>query len=464
MKQNDIIIVNMSVERLREKHPTFTYKSFRIVRTDKNLTVDFNFVLEPGINFCPTVSIPCLEKSEKAEIENLAFHLGLVELISYWKATCSPNIVVEAGQLNNQQIRWWHDLFIHGLGEFFFKNQIDFTKPEFLSINSTGKAPTYKRNERGVLPAGDLVMIGGGKDSIVTLETLKGNAVRKNVFMLNPTTAALNVTKEAGFSNPLIIRRELDPKLLELNKQGYLNGHTPFSAYLAFLGIFVGTLHDYQNIIASNEQSAGEGNILFHGLEANHQYSKSLRFEKMFRDYCAKYLSSDVQYFSFLRPLYELQIAKLFKSHSDQYSSFCSCNANRGESWCGACAKCAFVYLSLFPFLETEKIEKIFGKDFFTAPVIQKHIIDLVGLGEHKPFDCVGTVEESKIAVGLVIKKYQRENQPIPEFFAYLSDRLGLLEEQIYNLFEQRLRKDWNEEHFLPDKYAKLLKDKLKKI
>lgn len=453
----------MTVETLRAKHSSFIYESFEVGQSADNLEVAFHFTLEPGITFQPRVLIPIIHGVEISSIENLAFHLGLIESVSYWKATCSPRLVVRAGQLDEQQVQWWHDLFIHGLGEFFYRNQIDFSQPDFLSITASPEAPAHQKPKPKTL-SGDLILVGGGKDSAVTLETLKAVGSRRNVLMLNPTPAAQEMAKSAGYYDPIIIKRTLDPTLFALNRKGFLNGHTPFSAYLAFLSVFTGIVHDYEHIIASNETSAREGSVLFHGLEVNHQYSKSVRFERLFREYCTKYLQSDIGYFSFLRPLYELQIANLFTSQSDRYRSFVSCNAKRGESWCGECAKCAFVYLTLFPFLTENKMKEIFGKDYFAEATIQRHIIDLVGLGDHKPFDCVGTIEESKMAIALAIKKYEQNRQPIPAFLLMLKDKLALTDDKLGHTIETRLKTDWNSDHFLPPEYAQLLKEKLSNI
>lgn len=449
------------LEALREKHPRFTYESFETNKTDGHLHVHFRFLLEPDISFAPQVSIPVAEYVDQAAAKRFAFHLGLVETISYWKAACSPELVVNAGSLTEQQVSWWHDLFTHGLGEFFFRNNIDFTQPDFLSIVSGRDQVPPKSKVSSSAKAGDLITVGGGKDSAVTLETLRHIQEKNNVLLLNPTKAALKVVAIAGFTDPLIVKRTIDPKLLQLNEAGYLNGHTPFSAYLAFLGIFVGALHDYQHLIASNERSASEGSVMFHGVEVNHQYSKSLRFEKLFRDYCAKYLDLDIRYFSFLRPLYELQIAGLFAQHPEYTKSFVSCNVNQGESWCGGCAKCAFVYLSLFPFLDDERRGQIFGEDYFEREAIQHHITDLVGLGKHKPFDCVGTEEESVLAVSLAIEKYQSEKKPMPTFLLTLKDKLGLSEDKVAQVIEGRLKGEWSDDHFLPPEYATLLRERI---
>lgn len=448
----------MALAELRERHPRFVYDSYKINQAGSALNVRFQFILEPNVVFNPEVVLPVARPLEQQALENFVFHLGLIEAISYWKAACPQELIVEAGRLTDQQVAWWHDLFIHGLGEFFYRNRVDFTPADFLHI-TTNQQKEASSARQFPSSSGDLILVGGGKDSTITLETLKDSPHHKGTLMLNPTRAALDSAMIAGYQDPLIVRRTIDSKLPELNKLGYLNGHTPFSAYLAFLGVFVGALHDYKNIIVSNERSAGEGNITFHGLEVNHQYSKSYRFERLFREYCTKYLTSDIQYFSFLRPLYDLQISSLFAQYPDQHLSFRSCNVNqRKDSWCGACAKCAFVYLSLFPFISLEKMVNIFGEDYFAKPQIQRFIRELVGLGAHKPFECVGTEEESKLAIALCIKQYRSSGKVVPPFLLSLEKELGVTDNALVQMLEERVSNKWGEEHFLPPEYTAILK------
>jgi hypothetical protein len=161
-----------------------------------------------------------------------------------------------------------------------------------------------------------------------------------------------------------------------------------------------------------------------------------------------------------LRPLYELQIAELFSEQSKYDMAFSSCNAMKGESWCGRCPKCAFAYISLFPFMDDYRLKGIFGSDLFEQPEIQQHVLDLVGLGPHKPFDCVGTKEESVVAIALAINKYQKSNKPIPYFLLSLRKKLRFTDKDIKHASDT-LMKSWSSENFLPSKYAKLLKERI---
>lgn len=104
-----------------------------------------------------------------------------------------------------------------------------------------------------------------------------------------------------------------------------MNGHTPFSAIVAFLSFYTAYLIGAEHIVLSNESSANEGNLS--GASVNHQYSKSFAFEHDFQQYAHKNLMPDIHYFSLLRPFNELQIAKYFAALPQYHAVFRSCNA-----------------------------------------------------------------------------------------------------------------------------------------
>ena len=457
----------LTVEQLRSKHPRFIYHSFAVERLGEAVKLRYRFTIEPDIWFAPETIIEAADWDRipllsPGTLELFVFQLGLVEMLSYWKATCSPELLVQAGFLNDQQVAWWTDLLLHGMREFFYVNHIDFTKPDFVRI-STFASPTQENGpaDCSLPPDRDLVLMSGGKDSALSVQLLREVEREFHCLLLNPTPAAEAITAQAGDRMPIIVRRTIDPRLLALNQAGYLNGHTPFSAYLAMLGVICAVLFGYRRVIVANERSADEGNVEFLGREVNHQYSKTLRFERAFRWYSQAYLSKDVQYFSLLRPLYEVQIARLFARYPQHFASFASCNRNQREgSWCQRCAKCLSTFTLLYPFLHADEVKRIFGANLFERAEALPLMRELLGLTAHKPFECVGTTEEMLGALYLGVQQAKAQNAALPAVLRHLEAEILPRHPNLPQRVENLLRA-WSDQHHLPQEYATVLKSHL---
>ena len=413
-------------DELRRRYPVFCYESFEVERNPSHVTARFRFSAAPDISFAPEILFEPVAEGWNSvpdeSLNNTIFHLGLIEAFSYWKATASPVIEVRAGNLSLEQIRWWEDLLIHGMGEYFYHNDIDFTATDFVKIVPKG-THEYTAYPNALAPR-SLLTIGGGRDSALAGALLRESGQAFTCMMLNPSAAAREIASRVTPADPVVIRRAICPELLDLNRRGFLNGHTPFSAYLAFLGAACLLLYGYSNVIVANERSSDEGNVVYRGKEINHQYSKSLRFEALFDEYLAKYLVRSARYFSFVRPLYELQIGKLFSNFPDFFEAFKSCNRNRSDSWCGQCPKCVSVFLTMYPFLSHSALMQIFGADLFqreeTIPILR----ELAGL-EVKPFECVATTREIIAALSLALAKSKAAGEPLPPVLQYASQRIA---------------------------------------
>jgi hypothetical protein len=384
-------------------------------------------------------------------IENIVFHIGMVELISYWKTACPPKVIIRSGYLNKEQIDWWKKLYFNGLGEFFYLNGIETDMDSFMEILPQGEPKEISNaaldDEQVMVP------IGGGKDSVVSLELLNNNDFRVRPFLLNPREASLRTINIAGFSEKesIVVHRRLDTELLKLNKAGFLNGHTPFSALLAFVSALTALLSGIRNIALSNESSANQSTVP--GSNINHQYSKSFEFEADFNRYLQKFIHAKLRYFSFLRPLNELQIAALFSRFPQHHFSFRSCNVgSKTDSWCCKCPKCLFTYVMLSPFLPQEKLEKIFGKNLLLDRSLSNIMDELIGKAAVKPFECVGTPEEVNAAVWQSVEMLHVDKMlPLIQSAVVSENRE---EKEIF----QKLLCNVNEEHFLPEKFFRIIK------
>jgi hypothetical protein len=413
-------------EELRSKYPVFRYESFQLERRSSRVTARFKFSVPPDISFTPEVIFEPVRDGwhsvSEEFLNNVIFHLGLIESFSYWKATASPAIEVRAGHLNAEQVSWWEDLLLNGMGEFFYRNQIDFTPKDFVKIVSNPGGRFYQPCGEP-LPSRSLLTIGGGRDSALAAGVMRRAGHQFTCMMLNPSSAALNIARQVTTSDPVIVRRTICPELLELNRRGYLNGHTPFSAYLAFLGSVCLLLYGYSNLIVANERSSEEGNVHYHGKHINHQYSKSFRFETQFDEYLRKFLVSGARYFSLVRPLYELQIGRLFSSFPEFFDLFKSCNRNRSDSWCGQCPKCVSVFLTMYPFVPASALIKIFGRDLFDSEEVIPIIREMAGF-EIKPFECVATIAEVTAALALAIRKCKDNSEALPPVLQYAAGNI----------------------------------------
>lgn len=460
--------VTSSFHTLRSQHAALRYRGYSIARDGDDACVMFDILLEPGIEFKPTLRFAAPHVSD-ASLNPYLHHIGMVELISYWKAACPKKVIIETHSLSEEQRAWWHDLFLHGLGEFYFQNNIDPSDPELLSLESHGEPlARVSLASSGMKASGELVLAAGGKDSSLALEMLKTFVpdARREVMILNPSRSAAESVAIAGYKESLIVRRTIDKNLIALNARGYLNGHTPFSAYLAFLSTMIADIHGLRSVIVSNERSASEENAIFHGLPVNHQYSKGIRFERRFREYVARELPGSASYFSIIRPLYDLQVSGLFaRLGSAHLSSFRSCNVGQREDrWCGRCPKCAFVGLTLAPFVSSETHEKIFGSRLFDHKEIIGAIEELTGLRDHKPFECVGTLGESRDALVLTLARYENAQCAAPKGLVDVATTLaskGLL--PTLERARATLRA-WSDEHELPPLYATSLRGLVQEV
>jgi len=445
----------LKTEELRTKFNTFIYKNFKVTEEKDRLKITYFFEIPNLESFEHCLEIPknSIPKNQDT-VDELIFHIGLVELISYWKCCCPKKIIVECGSLEKKQKEWFRKLYFYGLGEFFYQNNISVSEEDFVEIITTGKK---RKIEPNISCDGCMIAIGGGKDSCVTLELLK-NQKNSCCFMINPKKVMIDCANVANFkeNNMLKIKRNISPNILTLNKKGYWNGHVPFSASVAFISFLTAYLNNKQYIVLSNESSANESNVK--ETKINHQYSKSFEFENDFNNYVKKYFKLPISYFSFLRPLSEYQIGMLFSRFTKYHSIFKSCNLGSKEEpwqWCCKCPKCLFVFSLLSPFLYKKNLIDIFHEDLFEKKELLPIFQELLGYGKNKPFECVGTYEEINYAISKTIHNLKEKSLPfLLKFYKdnYTSPNL-----------ENPLEYSYNTEHNLNEKFEQIIKEVIAK-
>ena len=436
-------------QEYKEKYKNFYYNSYEIKKQDSGILITYDFEIENLSKFNPTVYIPVSKNYDEKILENMVFSLGFCELISYWKLTCSKNIIIKCMKIDEKQKLWLKKLLLNGLGEFFYTNNITVNKENFVTITSSGKDFEIIKSNSNY--DGYLVAVGGGKDSITSLEILK-DIKNKKAFIMNNRNICFESCYTYGFKDEDIInvKRVFDRKIIDLNNKGFLNGHTPISSCIAFISYISAYLNGIKYIVLSNESSANEASVK--GTNINHQYSKSLEFENDFRWYVKNYLDDKIEYFSLLRPLNELEIMKIFTKYPKYFKKFISCNnggklknIGKTDSWCCMCSKCLFIYILMSNFIDQNKLEEIFGENLLNKKEMLNYFLDLLGKTKSKPFECVGTIDEVNYVVNNLAKnmknppyliKYYKENYEIIDINNDILSKLDMNNNVSYDLMK----------------------------
>lgn len=340
-----------------------------------------------------------------AAARSAARFAALFAATSYYK-TVIPPVVEAAFPLSDATRELAREVFEDGLGEFAYRNRtslqghVIFEAPQ----EPLPEPPSWSLHPRPLVP------VGGGKDSVVTLEAMRGHFDEVRTFAVNPKGAIVRTVEHAGTPH-VSAHRSLDPALFDLNERGALNGHVPITSIVSAVATVAALLTGDRWVVFSNEASADTGNVTVDGVEVNHQYAKSWSFERPFAERLRAEVHPDLGYLSLLRPLSELTIARAFARLTDYHGIFNSCNRAfklRGETtdWCGDCPKCRFVFLVLAPFLERDDLLAIFsGRDLLDDPSQREGFRELLGLADVKPWECVGTFDESRAALACLAER-----------------------------------------------------------
>ena len=394
------------------KFDQFIFESYQFNRSE--LRVDLNYSLEGHLKFTETISWNdgnlATDYSELA-LESALKLLHLTLGVSYYKAYLPKEIIVKTGQLNRGQADYFNDVYSNGLGEFIYRNNLKFSDIamfESSDIGKSSKTNTQMRESKALVP------MSGGKDSILTAEILKTADINfRPLFM---TTDGNYPEVLNDFGQPILVKRQISKQLIIENEIGAMNGHVPFSAILDSILAVTAVLYGFSDVVLSHESSADEATVRYDGREVNHQYSKSSKFEKRISSHVKDNISNNLEFFSLIRNLSELDIHELFVSkglfskYRGKWSSCNIANYRQGQNttdlkWCGKCSKCANAFLLFAPFVnKNELIDMFSGNNLATDPDLKEDIEGLLGMTESKPFECVGEINELRSAVNIALK------------------------------------------------------------
>lgn len=383
----------------------------------------------------------------KSNIEDLAKTLSICAGTSYYKIAASERIEVEF-EITGSQHELLKGLYDEGLREFAFQN----TLPIPRKFEVQYKLAESEQKQSSVDLGNQVLPLGGGKDSAVTAMLFP----QAHIFSINPSKPMFDVVKVVG-KKLYSVNRKIDPQVFKLNEAGALNGHVPVTAIVSVVACIVAKILGGGDVLMSNERSASESTrqMIVEGqvLEINHQYSKSFEAEKLIFEAVKK----DVGYYSVLRPLSELAIAKILSTNLELTRNILSCNnafkvyKERKTRWCGDCPKCFFTFLILATFLTPNDLIDVFGKNLLADADNYFAFEELID-STKKPFECVGEVNECKAAVLKLASSTEWEE-------------LELIQRLAKNIEGEFVVSEYFEtssEHNLPEQYFEIIKKALK--
>jgi hypothetical protein len=469
-------------------------KTFRFVRCSyADGEAQLVYAFDDGAELIERIGFPdapALEPERRPAFDAALKLLHLIAGVSYYKAGIPGEIRVEGYTPTAATAQFLDEVYLHGLAEFAYQNKLDLRgrilfpslgrhpraggdpvlisdQDKALDSRLTSSAVKNRGNdelkEAAVaaalnLPRRTLVPIGGGKDSLVSVEMLKSVQEPMTAVWVGESALIAACAQRTGL--PLLnIKRTLAPELFEYNRLGAWNGHIPVTAINSAILLCAAIVYGYDAIAFSNERSASEATLEYAGQAVNHQWSKSLDFERALREYTKSHIAADLDYFSLLRPWSELAVTRAFAQHTRYDEVFSSCNRNfriRGERpadrWCGQCPKCHFVFLALAPFVAKPRLLAIFGRNLLDDAALAPGFDALLEYRNHKPFECVGEGRESRAAMQALSQRPEwREDALVVRFAEEIAPQLDGSDLALALLLVP------SPEHFLPVRLRGLL-------
>jgi hypothetical protein len=403
-------------------------RAFRFVRCGFDAATgvaQLVYAFDDGPEMIETVTVPgapfALDHARAQAAERALRLLHLIAGVSYYTAAVPEEIRIDSYAIDADTAALIELIYVNGLGEFAYRNGLNLHgRIKFPVAQSQGaQAPALGLAHHA------LVAIGGGKDSLVSIEALRALGVEQTVTWIGGSQLIRACAERTGLPT-LNLGRALAPQLFDYNREGAWNGHIPVTVLNSAIMVFAAVLLGADQVVFSNERSASYGSLIEGTGEVNHQWSKGWACEQAFGEYVQREVAADLHYYSLLRPLSELAVARQF-ARTDRYDAhFSSCNRNfhiLGERpasrWCGVCPKCHFVFLALAPFMPKPRLMGIFGRNLLDDPAQIPGFDALLEYQNHKPFECVGEGRESRAAMAALAERPEWREDALVDRFAH---------------------------------------------
>jgi hypothetical protein len=254
------------------------------------------YAFDDGPELVETITVPgapfVLDGARAQAADKALQLLHLVTGVSYYKAAVPEDIRIESYGIDADTAALLEDLYLNGLGEFAYRNGLNLHgRIRFPTTDAGGvSAPTLAGVGAEAPPTQvaapalglrrhALVAIGGGKDSLVSIEALRAIGIEQTVSWVGGSQLIKACAERTGLPT-LNIGRQLAPELFEYNRQGAWNGHIPVTAINSAILVFAAVLLGVDQVVFSNERSASYGSLIEGTGEVNHQWSKGWAFER----------------------------------------------------------------------------------------------------------------------------------------------------------------------------------------
>lgn len=324
-----------------------------------------------------------------------------------------------ADQVTPEFATLWRQILDGVWAQWRYENDLPgYTGPAIVHeprATETSPAPSPDRDTDE--PAGSLVFCGGGKDSLLAAKLFEEIGEPYDSFAYSHSTYGdprpqheliEGLLEHCGerrrhrlwIEDDFLRSPPLDPR--RFGVRSFTAAETPSGL---FASLPLALAHGHENLVVAHEKSADKGNLVWQatGEEINHQWGKSLAAEALLDDYVRQHLLAGTHYFSALKSVQDAVIFPSLNNYSEAIPATHSCNEHK--PWCRRCPKCVYVWLGYAAYLPRETVLATFGDNLFDVEENLPWFGRLLGFEDHLPFECVGQVEESRLALVLAARR-----------------------------------------------------------
>ena len=327
-----------------------------------------------------------------------AAHAALANLVDLNSITLPREVVIEGIELSKDALEFWERTARNIAVERLVEDNLP---SHVLDARWRSRSSLRGRMEPlpQAAPRGQLLGMSGGKESLAALKMMGDESACSLFFLHYPDRGWHHGGRLFRFFQRTHdcwkVRTDITrtgPLAREFNCNAYgmfVIGQIAYSALLL--------MDRFSAISIGNEFSANFGNGMHEGIPVNHQYDKSFTFARELNAYLAQHVTDEFTHTSPFWMWYEYRIAREFFSDDRCLKQWCSCNnSTAARLFCGACAKCAFVFLLGAAHADPLKIRRLMGANMLDDLELIRPLADPEA---RKPLECVGTKEEVWVAL-----------------------------------------------------------------